>query len=177
MRTLTQVQEQLVREASELHERVMAAIREKLHSRQEMRRTGKKTTHPAIRDFDREIASLARVVAVTFPQQSGPDRGRLGVPKQLVRPQASEVILALNLSGVSPAAIRSLYRRLVDDLPAACPPGVSLPEPLKPLLDQAETLFNQASQTLNEAHGIESRLRNPLLASPSVPMASCPPKA
>lgn len=117
VQALTQTQEQLIRETSELHERAMGAIREKLQSRQEMRRSGKRTTHPAIRDFDREIASLAWVVAVTFPQQSGPERGRLGVPKQLVSPQASEVVHALKLSGASATAIRSLYRRLIDDLP------------------------------------------------------------
>jgi hypothetical protein len=75
-----------------------------------------KPSHPKVRAFDDSMASLVWLVAVTRPITEGEQKGRLPVPKDMLGPAASDILVAFDLAGADVTATASLYRRLLADV-------------------------------------------------------------
>lgn len=70
-----------------------------------------KPSHAEVRKYDRRIASLLWLIGISRPPTDDAS-GRLGIPEELLGPSCSEILIAMNLSGVTDESLVPLFRSL-----------------------------------------------------------------
>lgn len=96
----------------DLHVTVKRDVAKRLPERNSMLRT-LKPAHPNVRKFDDELASLTWLIAVTRPIAEGPNKGRLGVPADLLGPRSSDILIAFELGGADVSTTVPLIREVL----------------------------------------------------------------
>jgi hypothetical protein len=148
----------LQKQATELHLQIELELSKQLLQRVELLKT-RRATHPDVRNFDANIASLAWLAAVSKPEQEGRYAGTMQVPKDLTGPAASDIVAAFELSGVSREGIVPLYRRLVDFMPATGTTGeVAMPQEFMRMKERYDQLAAEASMEFRRATAVHAEL-------------------
>jgi hypothetical protein len=109
-----------------------------------------KPNDPNIRVYDRKIASLLWLIGISRPAPNSDQPGRLAVPRDLLGPKCSDILLAMNLSGVEDRSLVPLFRELVDIPIMGLREGddESKPPPKLADLEAEAAKFKQEGETL-----------------------------
>lgn len=151
--------EDLKRESAELHMEIETDLAKQLLQRVELLKT-RRSTHPDVKNFDANIASLAWLAVVSRSDKESRYAGTLPVPKDLTGYASSDIIAAFELGGVTKEGIIPLFRKLTDFLPASKVENYNImPQKLKNIQAKYETLASEMGKEFHLALETEQKLR------------------
>jgi len=118
-----------------------------------------KPTHPQVRLVDDNLASLLWLRGVSKPIDDGPQKGRLAVPREMVGPKCSEILVAFHLAKADVTALVPLFRELLAVKLEGAPAAADLPRELRTHVQTTKDLYGRAGQVRGEMLLTESRLK------------------
>ena len=149
---------------TELNQKANAELAKLLPDREALLQTHK-PAHPVVREMDSRLASIAWLCGITRPLADGPDKGRLPVPRDLLGPRCSDMLIAFDLSAVKPADLTPLFRQLLT-LPVEGSAGgektVAMPAALTAHIATGSRLVQSSEAGVASAHQIQAGLQTAL---------------
>jgi len=103
-------EKQILADTIDLYDKIKQEIAAKLAQREEMMKEFQSTA-PEVREIDDDVSSLMWLIAVARPLSDGDAKGRLGFPLGFFGREASDLVTALELSGVDGNVVNRLYAR------------------------------------------------------------------
>jgi hypothetical protein len=117
--------EAILRRIAQCHEKVKEETVKGIDQRMNLLSVQRlKPTHPDVRLLDDNLASLLWLRGVSKPIPDGKAKGRLAVPKDMIGPKCSEILVAFQLANADVTALVPLFRQLLPvKLEYACRAG------------------------------------------------------
>jgi formylglycine-generating enzyme required for sulfatase activity len=113
--------------------------------------------------LDDKLASLLWLRGVSKPVAEGTAKGRLAVPKDMIGPKCSEILVAFHLADADVTSLVPLFRQLLSvELKQTAGGDASLTDEMVEHEDKMTSLIERGTQLRSQAAEVETQLRQAL---------------
>ncbi len=143
------------------HAKVLEESVKRIDERMDLLRVERlKPTHPKVRLVDDNLASLLWLRAVSKPVPSGPQKGRLSMPQDMIGPKCSEILAAFRLADADVTVLAPLFRHLLSvPLEQAAGGSGTIPEDMAQHVAKTQTYLDRMGQLWRETKETDAELK------------------